>query len=85
MPSRTVTQGEDPDTRNSSRRLRHELIEDFSNFRAEGALMLPHSYKIQLNLSGTRTDVFEWVLTLEKFNLEETLTDTDFRLRWPVP
>jgi hypothetical protein len=81
MPGRTFTSGEDPDTRNSSRRLQQQLIEDFSDFRPEGALMLPHSYKIQLNLNGTRTADFEWLLALEKFNLDATLTDADFRLR----
>jgi hypothetical protein len=81
MPARTFTPGEDPDTRNSSRRLRQQLIEDFSNFRAEGALMLPHSYKIQLKLSGTKAADFEWVLTLQEFNLKAALTDADFRLR----
>jgi hypothetical protein len=81
MPARTFTTGEDPDTRNSGRRLRYQLIEDFSNFHAEGVLMLPHSYKIQLDLSGTKTATLEWALTLEKFNLEASLTDVDFRLR----
>jgi hypothetical protein len=34
-----------------------------------------------LKLSGTKAADFEWVLTLQEFNLKAALTDADFRLR----
>ena len=57
---------------------RYELVEDFSDFKAENGLMLPHTYKIRLTQTGTATQVSEWNMTLLKFNFNQTVDAKDF-------
>src|SRR5207253_5842816 len=47
----------------------NQLIEDFSDFKPEGDLTLPHSYKLQLvKQSPTQRVLQDWIFTLTKFS-----------------
>lgn len=58
-----------------------KLTEEFSDFRQENNLMLPHTYKIQLTFE---TDVDpllqDWVVTLNQFLFNKTLDPKQFDL-----
>jgi hypothetical protein len=73
--------GARPDDSAQQRETRNQLVEDFSDFRPEGQWILPHQYKIQLTLEEqTRTVLFDWMLTLTKFDFNVPLTDADFAI-----
>lgn len=58
---------------------RTRLVEDFSEFRREGKLTLPHRYKLVLeieNQTGTSTDA--WEMELSQFAFNEDLEDGGF-------
>lgn len=57
---------------------RYELVEDFSDFKTESGLTLPHTYKIRFSQSGTATQISEWVMTLVQFNFNQSVDLKDF-------
>ena len=60
---------------------RFKLSEDFSDFRREGNLVLPHTYKIQLTFD-THTDPLlqDWVVNLSQFLFNKPLDAKQFDL-----
>ena len=56
----------------------YELTEDFSDFKTEGELTLPHTYKIKFEQLGSAAQVSEWVITLVKFAFRPRLEAADF-------
>ena len=63
------------DASGQQRPTRYKMVEEFSDFRKESGLTLPHSYRVGLELD-TRAGTFigEWELTL-----------TDFAFNQPIP
>lgn len=60
---------------------RHTLIEDFSDFRKENGLTLPHTYTIHLEiLSGNGTTSYEWAMYLQRFVFNQEIDDNDFKV-----
>ena len=58
-----------------------KLVEDFSDYRKEGVLNLPHSYKIQLTFDSDNNSLLqEWMLTLSQFLFNKELPATQFDL-----
>lgn len=58
-----------------------KLTEDFSDFRKEGALTLPHTYKIQLTFDTPKNALLQdWVLTLNQFLLNKELDKSQFTI-----
>lgn len=58
---------------------RVKLVEDFSDFRDEKGLMMPHSYKITYTNSGQGgTSELEWALILSSFTFNPKLDPTTF-------
>jgi hypothetical protein len=55
-----------------------EMTEDFSDFKAEGELTLPHTYKLHFEQIGSVTQMSEWVMTLVKFAFHPSLNAADF-------
>ncbi|MGI8734990.1 MAG: hypothetical protein ACR2LM_17015 [Pyrinomonadaceae bacterium] len=56
-----------------------KLVEEFSDFRTEGGLTLPHSYKLQLSIEMlSRRILQDWTLTLSQFIANRTLPDKEF-------
>jgi len=60
---------------------RYKLIEEFSDFKKEGGLSLPHAYKLQLSIGSQRGSLLQdWAFTLTQFAFNETLDDQQFIL-----
>lgn len=57
----------------------YKLVEDFSDFKKEGGLTLPHAYKIQLEILG-RQGSFKasWDITLTAFQFNQKIDPTTF-------
>jgi hypothetical protein len=58
---------------------RYRLVEDFSDFKKEGSLTLPHKYKMQLEIEAqTGTSIDAWEIALSQFAFNEDLEDSGF-------
>jgi hypothetical protein len=67
------------DSQAGQRAPRYRMIEDFSDFRQEGKLTLPHGYKLVLeieNTAGTSTNT--WEMSFSQFAFNEDLEDSGF-------
>lgn len=56
----------------------YELVEEFSDFKIEGGMTLPHIYKIHLAQQGSATQISDWVMTLVTFAFNQLLESKDF-------
>ncbi|HZI47034.1 MAG TPA: hypothetical protein VFD75_04515 [Pyrinomonadaceae bacterium] len=60
---------------------RLKLTEDFSDFRREANVTLPHTYKIQLTIDSESDPLLQdWVVTLSQFLFNKTLDAKQFDL-----
>lgn len=58
---------------------RINAYEEFSDFKPEGGLNLPHTYKFELSIqSETRPALVDWVFSLASFRFNEPLEPKDF-------
>jgi outer membrane lipoprotein-sorting protein len=58
---------------------RIKLVEDFSDFRDEKGLMLPHTYKLNYSVSGQKgTTEIQWALILSSFTANPKLDANTF-------
>ena len=74
----TVT---DPKLAAIQRGTRLKLLEEFSDFRKENNLVLPHTYKIQLTFDTDNHPLLQdWVVTLSQFLFGKTLDAKQFDL-----
>ncbi|MDQ1559552.1 MAG: hypothetical protein QOD32_2612 [Pyrinomonadaceae bacterium] len=58
--------------------VRYKLVEDFSDFKKEGDLTLPHSYKLTMNVQGPIIVLQDWVFELTQFAFNQPLNPKDF-------
>jgi hypothetical protein len=58
--------------------IRYKLVEDFSDFKKEGNLMLPHTYKLALSVQGPIITLQDWVFELTQFAFNQRLNPKDF-------
>jgi len=73
--------GSNPNLSSQQRETRYELWEDFSDFKKEGGLMLPHSYKVQLTVAGMGpTFSNEWALTFSRFQFNQNIPAESFNV-----
>lgn len=56
----------------------YELVEDFSDFKTEAGVTLPHTYKIHLAQQGIASQISDWVMTLVQFLFNQKLETKDF-------
>jgi len=60
---------------------RYQLVEDFSEYKKEGELTLPHTYKLALLMDDYRGTVkSEWTLTLSQFDLNHRVPADSFNV-----
>jgi len=60
---------------------RLKFTEDFSDFKVERGLSLPHTYKMQLTFDTPNNPLLQdWVLSLTQFNFNLPLTEQQFDL-----
>src|SRR5688500_4209973 len=58
---------------------RYKVIEEFSDFKEENGLTLPHTYKFELHISsGSAPMLLDWVLSLHKFSFNQTMSGKEF-------
>lgn len=63
------------------RETRYHMIEDFSLFKKEGELTLPHVYTIKLSVdSRNGTFLAEWVIKLTQFEFNQKIDPNSFNL-----
>lgn len=62
----------------SRNEIRYKLVEDFSNFKKEGGLTLPHTYKLTLNIQGPIIVLQDWTCDLTEFAFNQRLNPKDF-------
>jgi hypothetical protein len=58
---------------------RYLFVEEFSDFKTEGKLTLPHTYKIHYTMEEQRnTQVLEWTMNFSRFVFNEEIDDKAF-------
>ncbi len=63
---------------------RYKLVEEFSDFKEESGLMLPHLYKISYSFDSGRGSIRNnWLLTLTQFGFNQQFDDGAFNVNRP--
>lgn len=63
------------------RETRYKLVEDYSDFRREGELTLPHSYSLQYSVDGNvKTLTYSWKINLEQFTFNQPIAVNSFNV-----
>ena len=58
---------------------RYQLVEEFSDFKTEGKLTLPHTYKIRYTIDEQKnTQMLEWMMNFSQFVFDEEIDDKAF-------
>jgi len=74
-------QGATVDTSAGQSEIRYKLVEEFSDFKEENKLTLPHTYRIYMEvLAGSGTTSYEWLMNLQKFNFNQPIDAKDFKV-----
>ena len=64
------------------REIRYKMIEEFSSFKTEKGLTLPHAYKIKLSVDGRGgTFLGEWEFNLTQFTFNDKIDPASFNIR----
>jgi hypothetical protein len=72
MGARPIDSGSRLDTR-------YKVVEEFSDFKEENGLTLPHTYKFELHISsGSAPMLLDWVLSLQKFSFNQSMSGKEF-------
>jgi len=76
-PSRTsgvpTPSGREGELSASQSETRYVLSEDFSDFKPEGGLTLPHSYKIRFEQAGASSQFTDWEMKFTQFFFDQPL------------
>ena len=72
--------GRTPEQSSRMTETRYELVEEFSDFKTESGMTLPHTYKIRLGQNGSSAQYSEWALTLDQFIFNQQISDAEFRV-----
>lgn len=71
--------GSSPETSAQQTEARYRLVEDFSDFRKETGLTLPHAYKLSLEIrSQVRSVTAQWSMTLDQFAFNQKIAPKVF-------
>src|SRR5690349_3426115 len=64
-----------------TREVRYKMVEEFSDFKPEAGLTLPHTYKINLYVdSPNGTSQTEWILKLAQFTFNDKIDPSSFNI-----
>jgi hypothetical protein len=59
-----------------------KLVEEFSDFKTEGGLTFPHTYKLQLSIETlNRRALQDWIFTLTQFSFNRDIDASEFDVR----
>jgi hypothetical protein len=71
--------GETPGQSASLREMRYKLVEDFRDYRTEGGLTLPHTYKVEYSVSKQTSPIaLDWTFTLTRFTFDYPIDEKEF-------
>jgi hypothetical protein len=71
--------GATPGESASQRESRFKLVEEFSDFRAEGGLTLPHAYNLQFSIFQLNNPLaLDWTINLTKFTFDYPIDAKEF-------
>jgi hypothetical protein len=71
--------GATPGASASQREIRYKLIEEFSDFRPEGGITLPHTYNLQFSVFQLNNPLaLDWTINLEKFTFDYPIETKEF-------
>lgn len=60
---------------------RVDITEEFSDFKPEGKLTLPHAYKLQLDVKGpSGALLYDWVVSLTQFEFGQLIDEKEFNV-----
>ncbi|HEY0320900.1 MAG TPA: hypothetical protein VGC66_08110 [Pyrinomonadaceae bacterium] len=60
---------------------RYQMVEEFGDFKKEGALMLPHDYKLTLKIDTPGQSMYmEWAAKMVKFAFDQEIPDNEFSI-----
>ncbi len=77
----SATIGRTPESSSQQTATRNKLVEEFSDFKPEGGLVLPHTYTIRLTLSNQYNGAeYEWIMNLTQFAFNQPLDPGTFDL-----
>lgn len=79
--TRTISaqMGSTPETSSQQSVTRYKMTEEFSDFRKENGLDLPHVYKLKLEIrSGVGSFEGEWATTMTQFSFNQRLAPNSF-------
>ncbi len=63
------------------RETRYKMVEEFSEFKTEGGLTLPHTYKIMLTIDTQGgTFLADWVIKLTQFDFNQPIDPNSFSI-----
>lgn len=75
----SARQGLTVDTSSRQSETRYRMVEDFSDFKSEGGLMLPHKYSLNLEIiTGNGTTAYSWEMNLQQFQFNQALDAKEF-------
>lgn len=70
-----------PESSASQRETRYKIVEEFGDYKEEGKLKLPHSYKLQLEIDKTGGGSFDrWEMTLDQFAFDQDIDERMFNV-----
>jgi hypothetical protein len=73
--------GATPETSSRQSETRYKMVEDFSDFRKEGGLTLPHKSTIELEVSSQRGSFkAQWDMTLSQFDFNQKIDPATFKI-----
>lgn len=77
----SARQGASVDASAGQSETRYKMVEEFSDFKEENKLTLPHTYKLyQEVLTGNGTTSREWLMNLQQFYFNKPIDAKDFRV-----
>jgi hypothetical protein len=73
--------GRTPEASSRQSASRYKMTEEFSDFKKEGGLILPHDYKLQLSIIGQSGSAqYEWDVKLGQFDFNQPIAPDSFNL-----
>src|SRR5215207_4458385 len=70
-----------PESSAGQRETRYKIVEDFGDYKDEGKLKLPHSYKLQLEIDKTGgSSLDRWEMTLDQFAFNQEIDNRMFNV-----
>jgi len=79
--SKSARMGNTPEESISQLESRYKVVEEFSDFKPEGKLTLPHTYKLRYTIEEqNNTQMLEWTMNFSRFAFNESIDAAAFNV-----